>query len=195
MLVRIAVIFVSLFVISMQVLRLNGDFSMEGIKVALSWFFIYAFGSVYSFSFFIAQKISTYWYAFDIAANKFGPDFSKMVGAKNFFIIEYTDIGSLSTNVYSGYAVLYDYLAWWGLAFILMKALIFYTIRYMSGRSYYWRAAFSIVLASYPLTIYHEFFLTTVYYCVNIIYLYILFRMTLFLINMCRKVTFKKQKI
>ncbi|MBM2882782.1 oligosaccharide repeat unit polymerase [Chromobacterium phragmitis] len=194
-LLRIAVIFVLLFVLSMQMLRLDGDFSLEGIKVALSWFFIYAFGSVYSFSFFIAQKISTYWYAFDIAASKFGADFSRMVGAKDFFIIDYTDIGSLSTNVYSGYAVLYDYLGWWGLAFILIKALIFYTLRLMSGRSYYWRAAFSVVLASYPLTIYHEFFLTAIYYCLNIIYLYILFQLARFLLNIYEKMTLKNQKI
>ncbi|MBN3002632.1 oligosaccharide repeat unit polymerase [Chromobacterium alkanivorans] len=194
-LLRVIAIFVSLFVVSMQVLRLDGDFSIEGIKIALSWFFIYAFGSVYSFSFFIAQKINTYWYAFDIAANKFGSDFSKMVGAKDFFIIDYTNIGSLSTNVYSGYAVLYDYLAWWGLAFIFIKALVFYVLKIMSGRSYYWRGAFSVVLASYPLTIYHEFFLTTIYYCINIVYLYVLYCVVYCVVSACRKLTQKKHNI
>ena len=161
--------FVLLFVLSMQVLRLEGDFSLEGIQVAFSWFTVYAFGSLASFAEFFDQHISTFWYTFDIGAYKFGAEFAEAIGAREFFIIDYVDVGSLSTNVYSGYAVLYDYLGMWAVVFLVVKNAVFYFFKWASQRGIVGNACYIALLSSYPLTIYHEFMLTTLYYCLNIL--------------------------
>lgn len=161
--------FVLLFVLSMQVLRLEGDFSLAGIQVAFTWFALYAFGSLASFADFYDQEILTFWYTFDIAAYKFGEEFAKAIGAREFFIIDYVDVGSLNTNVYSGYAVLYDYLGIWAVAFLVVKSVVFYFFKWASQRGFVGNACYIALLSSYPLTIYHEFMLTTLYYCLNII--------------------------
>ncbi|MEO5698784.1 MAG: hypothetical protein ABIQ60_16810 [Burkholderiaceae bacterium] len=161
-------VFVLLFVLSMQVLRLEGDFSLEGIQVAFSWFSLYAFGSLASFADFFDQRIATFWYTFDVGAYKFGEAFAQSIGARELFIIDYVDVGSLSTNVYSGYAVLYDYLGAWSVAFLVVKNAVFYGFKWASQRSFVGNACYIALLSSYPLTIYHEFMLTTLYYCLNI---------------------------
>lgn len=161
--------FVLLFVLSMQMLRLDGDFSLEGIRVAFAWFVLYAFGSLASFADFFDQGIATFWYTFDIGALKLGAELAKDIGAREFFIIDYVDVGSLSTNVYSGYAVLYDYLGAWAFAFLLGKSVVFYSVKHAGRHNFVANACYVAVLASYPLTIYHEFMLTTLYYCVNIL--------------------------
>lgn len=162
-------IFVLFFVLSMQVLRLEGDFSLRGLQLAFSWFTVYAFGSLASFADFFDHEILTFWYTFDIAALKFGDEFVQAVGAREFFIIDYVDIGDLSTNVYSGYAVLYDYLGAWAALYLVVKSCIFYFLKWTSQRSFIGNACYIAVLSSYPLTIYHEFMLTTMYYCLNIL--------------------------
>ena len=167
-------VFVLLFVMSMQVLRLEGDFSLEGIHVAFTWFALYAFGSLASFADFFDQQILTYWYTFDIGAYKFGEEFAKAVGAREFFILDYVDVGSLSTNVYSGYAVLYDYLGVWSIAFLVAKSTVFYFSKWASQRGFVGNSCYIALLSSYPLTIYHEFMLTTLYYCLSVLQLALL---------------------
>ena len=163
-------VFVLFFVLSMQVLRLEGDFSLKGLQTAFSWFTVYAFGSLASFADFFDQHILTFWYTFDIAALKFGDEFVKAIGAREFFIIDYVDIGDLSTNVYSGYAVLYDYLGVWAtLFFLVVKSAVFYCFKWAGQRSFIGNACYIALLSSYPLTVYHEFMLTTMYYCLNIL--------------------------
>ena len=164
-------LFVFLFVLSMQALRLGGDYSVTGLKIGLSWFAIYAFGSVSSFADFFDANISTFWYAFDVGAQKFGADFASIVGARKFFIIDYVRIGDLSTNVYGGYSVLLDYLGWWAPIFLMLKTVFFYFVKLTSRRSFTINACYMALLSSYPLTIFHEFMLTTLYYCLNILFL------------------------
>jgi hypothetical protein len=167
-------VFVLFFVLSMQVLRLEGDFSLKGLQLAFSWFNVYAFGSLASFADFFDHDILTFWYTFDIAALKFGDEFVKAVGAREFFIIDYVDIGDLSTNVYSGYAVLYDYLGAWAALYLVVKSGVFYYVKWASQRGFIGNACYIALLSSYPLTIYHEFMLTTMYYCLNILVLALL---------------------
>ncbi|CAM5200155.1 hypothetical protein CDEN61S_01024 [Castellaniella denitrificans] len=161
--------FMIFFILSMQIFRLGGDFSLEGLGLAFRWFVVYAFGSLVSFSDFINQHILTFWYAFDIGAGKFGARFAEAVGARDFFIIDYVRIGDLSTNVYSGYAVLYDYLGGWAALFITLKSAAFYCLKWLGRRSFIGAACYIALLASYPLTIYHEFSLTALYYCLVIL--------------------------
>lgn len=169
LLIASGAVFVLFFALSMQVFRLNGDFSLGGLELAFSWFSVYAFGSLVSFADFFDQHIATFWYAFDVGALKFGAEFAKEVGARSFFIIDYVNIGGLSTNVYSGYAVLYDYLGAWAILFILIKSILFYGFKWAGQRNFIGYACYIAILSSYPLTIYHEFTLTSLYYCLMIV--------------------------
>lgn len=122
-----------------------------------------------SFADFFDQNILTFWYAFDIPALKFGDEFARAIGAREFFIIDYVDIGDLSTNVYGGYAVLYDYLGVWAILYLVVKSAVYYCFKWVGQRSVIGNACYIALLSSYPLTIYHEFMLTALYYCINIL--------------------------
>lgn len=166
--------FVCFFIFSQIMLRIGGGFDIDVLLMSLNWFFLYSFGSISSFSSWFNLDIDLYWKSYDVLVEKF----SIPLPYKDFFIIESVDAGGRNTNVYTGYAVLFDYMNWYFILFICVKVFIYRFVQIIMSHDPVLRVGCIFLTVSFPLTIYHEYFITCLYYLMNFIIVYLCIRVS-----------------
>jgi oligosaccharide repeat unit polymerase len=183
---KISVSFVLFFCLSQIIFRNTDGFSMQAGYDTLNWFLLYLFGSVAAFPAWLDSDIDLYWKSFDVLANKFGVFNSY---AKDFFIIESVESLGKRTNVFTGYAVLIDYLGKWVYVFLLFKIFIYKVIVVLVSKFKVIYPSVFFLVSSFPLVIYHEYFITNAYYFFNCIQFVILLFFYFYILKFFKKVT------
>ncbi len=164
-LLYIGISFILFFVVSQIIFRVGWDGDGLGKLVdSFSWFFIYAFGSIVAFDSWYLNDTDLYWKSYDVLVKKF--DIS-VLPYKDFFIIGSAPVGDLRTNVYTSYAVLYDYMGWSAFAFIFFRVLFFRLAELFFSKTPLFKGGIYFLIISFPLSIYHEYFITCMYYFFN----------------------------
>lgn len=164
-LLYIGISFILFFVVSQIIFRIGwGGNWLEKLVDSFSWFFIYAFGSIVAFDSWYLNDTDLYWKSYDVLVKKF--DIS-VLPYKDFFIIGSAPVGDLRTNVYTSYAVLYDYMGWYAFAFVFFRVLLFRLAELFFSKTPIFKGGIYFLIVSFPLSIYHEYFITCMYYFFN----------------------------
>jgi oligosaccharide repeat unit polymerase len=150
-------VFAFLFVFSSIIFRQHEDINVDSIVEGFS------FGAVESMKYAFDGTISTYWGDYDMLVRKiFNLDLAMSMGAKTSFIPEYSPTlwKDKYTNVYSAYAVYFDYFGFMAVVFIFLKAVVisvFYKLRELNQ---YFEMSYFFLAACLPLSLFHDYFLT-----------------------------------
>lgn len=160
--ISVGFVFVGLFVFSSIIFRQHEEVNLDSIIDGFRYFILYSFGSVESMSYVFNSTVSTYWGDYDSLIRKFfNEDFQVLLGAKSPFIPDYIPAfwDDKSINVYSAYAVYWDYFGAGAVAYILTKTLIISWLFRSMHSSRFHEISYYFLGSTLPLSLFHDYFL------------------------------------
>ena len=163
LLILFGLVFAFLFVLSSIIFRQHEDINAESIIEGFRYLILYSFGAVESMKYAFDGTISTYWGDYDQIVKKiFSQDMALSMGAKSSFIPDYSPTlwDDKSTNVYSAYAVYFDYFGFMSIVFIFLKAVVISLLYKLRESNQYFEMVYFFLAACLPLSLFHDYFLT-----------------------------------